>query len=114
MPLLDRMTGLPAIDDFHQEVETLLGSGQKFSVGLIDMDGIKARNDRVGHDATDTIIKELVTVIKTAFDEKGKLFRRTSGDKFLSIFPDMSEEQAVPPSIFPALIGRVSLLRHLS
>lgn len=62
------------------------------SVFLIDINGLKAVNDSIGHEAGDELICGAAGCIQTAMGEAGKVFR-IGGDEFV-VLASMTREQA--------------------
>ena len=62
------------------------GRGQKLSVALIDIDHFKTINDRAGHAAGDTALRDIVSAISGRM-RPNDFVGRFGGDEFLLIFP---------------------------
>ena len=82
---LDTLTGLPNRLNFNEQLgalieETAANSGQ-FAVGLIDLDRFKDINDILGHDAGDTLLKEVSVRLQNALQDYGTI-ARLGGDEF--------------------------------
>jgi diguanylate cyclase (GGDEF)-like protein len=59
------------------------------TVLMIDMDNLKAVNDRYGHAAGDALLRYLVEVLRAELRTSDKLYR-WGGDEFLIVFPGSS------------------------
>ena len=62
------------------------------AVFLIDVNGLKAANDSLGHDAGDELIRGAAQCIAHSIGKKGRTFR-IGGDEFV-VLADMTREQA--------------------
>ncbi len=60
---------------------------------MLDLDHFKAFNDEFGHDAGDTVLKHLATVLGSHI-RKEDVACRYGGEEFLVIMPDASHEEA--------------------
>ncbi len=81
-----------------------------FALLLLDLDGFKAINDTLGHDAGDALLKEAGVRMTQSLRESDFL-ARLGGDEFLVVLPQVSEEstanrvaQKLIASIAPAYI----------
>jgi diguanylate cyclase (GGDEF)-like protein/PAS domain S-box-containing protein len=81
----DSLTGLPNRRQFNEQLEALLASaaanGQRFAVGLIDVDRFKETNDILGHAAGDDLLKEVGARLQDALAPFGGV-ARLGGDEF--------------------------------
>ncbi len=78
----NREYGYAALQDAHSSV---CFSGKTYSLCFIDLDGLKAVNDRYGHQMGDDMIKRAVTAIR-AFIRPSDMLCRWGGDEFLVLF----------------------------
>jgi len=93
----DALTGLfnrPAVTDFiesrlRDESTAALGG---FALMLLDLDGFKAVNDNLGHEAGDELLRQAATRMTLALRESDYL-ARLGGDEFLVVIPQVSDEQ---------------------
>jgi diguanylate cyclase (GGDEF)-like protein len=93
----DALTGLfnrPAVTDF---IEARLADAATAALGgftlmLLDLDGFKAVNDNLGHQAGDELLKQASTRMTLAIRESDYL-ARLGGDEFLVVLPQVSDEQ---------------------
>ena len=91
--LRDPLTGLPNRQLFFERLahdreqsrrhERLLG------VGIFDLDGFKQVNDRLGHLAGDTLLRQVVERV-TPLLRSGDTLARLGGDEFGLLLPDLS------------------------
>lgn len=88
--LTDPLTGLPnrnlCLDRLHMAMAQVDRSGGQVAVGLIDLDNFKEINDRLGHAAGDSVIKELATRVSGLLRE-GDTLARFGGDEMILILP---------------------------
>ena len=93
----DALTGLfnrPAVTDYiearlRDESTAALGG---FALMLLDLDGFKAVNDNLGHEAGDELLRQAATRMTLALRESDYL-ARLGGDEFLVVIPQVSDEQ---------------------
>lgn len=94
----DSMTGLYNhrffMDFLLRQVKLGKRSGRTFSLILIDVDNFKLINDKFGHLAGDTMLKNIAAVLKECA-RSTDIACRYGGDEFAIILPDTSEEQTV-------------------
>ncbi|MFK7604017.1 GGDEF domain-containing protein [Deinococcus sp. SM5_A1] len=100
----DPLTGLPnrrALERDLERVVAVSGAGQRLAV--VDVDGLKGVNDRLGHAAGDDLLRRFAKGFTEQIGEYGQAYR-IGGDEFALL---MSDEQ---PSA-EAMIGVVT--RHI-
>jgi len=82
----DRLTGLMNRRGFEQRLQSMVDTDTKenaaTAVMFIDLDGFKAVNDTLGHDAGDTLLKEVASRL-TAMLRDTDLVARFGGDEFV-------------------------------
>jgi diguanylate cyclase (GGDEF)-like protein len=92
----DSLTGLanrPAVIEHldsrfsDSETERALGG---FALMLLDLDGFKAVNDEMGHDAGDTLLKIVATRLTITLRDSD-FIARLGGDEFLIVLPQISD-----------------------
>jgi diguanylate cyclase (GGDEF)-like protein len=94
----DALTGIPnrryveeVIDAEHARA---LRHGGPLSVGLLDVDKLKAVNDEFGHDAGDEVLMQLARLARRSC-RKGDVVGRYGGDEFLFVLPEADLDAAL-------------------
>lgn len=86
---VDGLTGLGNRTAYEDHVDRLNGrigeEGLRFSLALLDLNGLKEINDHLGHDQGDKAIMEVATVLNEVFGGEGTKVYRIGGDEFLAI-----------------------------
>ncbi|MBP2299144.1 diguanylate cyclase domain-containing protein [Azospirillum picis] len=82
----DRLTALPNRRYFEQYVEASTGGDGSATVMYIDLDGFKPINDRLGHDAGDTVLRQVGGRLATIFRDDD-VVARLGGDEFAAVLP---------------------------
>jgi diguanylate cyclase (GGDEF)-like protein len=114
----DSLTGLPNRVLFYDRAEHALAQGRRdgrsLAVALLDLDRFKEVNDTLGHEAGDTLLKELSSRLQGALRE-GDTVSRLGGDEFGLVFitERMDEVRGVVARIEAAL-DRPFAVRGLS
>lgn len=95
MAYYDRLTGLPNrslfFDRLQQVVAHRLREKNMAALLFIDLDGFKAVNDTLGHDAGDTVLK-VVSDRLTGLVRKADTVARLGGDEFVIILSQINSE----------------------
>lgn len=95
----DALTGLANRRSFDEallrEFEKAEQTGQSLAVLLIDVDRLKAYNDRYGHLAGDKCLKAVAGAIATAARRSGDVAARFGGEEFAVLLPNTDCESAV-------------------
>jgi len=86
----DPMTGAPNRVKFSLMCERFIVDKHPFALFLLDLNGFKAVNDSVGHDAGNTLLKKVVERLSLRLRSSDQLFR-LGGDEFLLLLPDLVE-----------------------
>lgn len=90
----DFLTGLYNRQYFETEIERLQKSRQfPISILMIDVNGLKAINDTIGHNAGDDLLRRAAQVLNTVF-RKEDLVARIGGDEFVAILPNSNSATA--------------------
>ncbi|SNS90897.1 diguanylate cyclase (GGDEF) domain-containing protein [Geodermatophilus pulveris] len=93
----DPLTGLANRRAWQAAAERSLAhalrSGEPFTVALIDLDGFKAVNDRLGHGAGDTLLQALAGAWSAEL-RLSDLLGRYGGDEFVLSLPDTDADRA--------------------
>jgi ribonuclease P protein subunit RPR2 len=85
----DPLTGLPNRRAFDERFDELLAGGRPFGLALVDLDDFKGVNDRLGHQAGDTVLRELSRVAQRALRANEELYR-FGGDEFALLIEGLS------------------------
>ncbi len=85
---LRRGAGISAID---REVARARRHKSALSLAFVDIDGLKAANDRHGHAAGDKLIRGLAQALKEGLRDQDLLVRY-GGDEFVCVLPDTPAE----------------------
>ncbi|GEM_PF-2819894 len=114
----DSLTGLPNRAEFDQRLrrrtERRTAAGTGLAVLFIDLDGFKAVNDRLGHEAGDILLEEVAFRIRRTV-RPGDTVARLGGDEFVVLLERVEEEgaaRAAARRILRALDRPVRLGRH--
>lgn len=86
----DKLTELPSRRSFD---EAVLGLGNKYSIGLIDIDFFKKFNDKYGHDVGDQVLK-MVGARLLKIKGGGKPFRY-GGEEFAVLFGGRNQDESI-------------------
>jgi diguanylate cyclase (GGDEF)-like protein len=82
--MLDQVTGLPSRRLFEESLQqSERAHADRFAVLFVDLDGFKAINDRLGHAAGDTVLKEVADRLSRVF-RKEDMVARYGGDEFIA------------------------------
>lgn len=95
----DDLTGLYNdryfFDSLEYEVEKAKMQGTDLSVIFFDLDSFKQVNDRHGHLAGSTVLREVGDILRKVFFGINSVAARYGGDEFVIILPGMSIENAM-------------------
>lgn len=101
----DQLTGLPNARAlryrFEEQVDRAIRHRDSFSVALLDVDGLRAVNEQLGHQAGDDLLKEVARVL-TSQIRATDFVCRYGGDEFVCIFQMGPEEMS-------EMVGRIQL-----
>jgi diguanylate cyclase (GGDEF)-like protein len=91
----DELTGVPsltlALDRLQQALREIPRSGRKVGVLFIDLDGFKAINDTLGHEAGDSVLVQVARRLRLNLRIEDTV-ARVGGDEFLVILTAMQGE----------------------
>ncbi|MBF0516186.1 MAG: diguanylate cyclase [Nitrospirae bacterium] len=90
----DYLTGLPNrtlfFDRFEQALKQAKRNNKDVALLMIDLDGFKCINDRMGHDTGDIVLIEIAKRLKHQIRDSDTL-ARFGGDEFMIILTNLSE-----------------------
>lgn len=87
----DELTDLPSRRALSQYLERL---GDRYAIGMVDVDRFKAFNDRWGHDAGDQTLRMVAERLRHV-GGGGRAFRY-GGEEFTVVFSGLTLEEALP------------------
>jgi diguanylate cyclase (GGDEF)-like protein len=94
----DNLTGLGNQRAFQDDLRAVMlrrnETGMPFSLLALDLDGLKQVNDRQGHQAGDSYIRNVATAIRESVNGGGTVYR-TGGDEFMAILPGIRAWEAL-------------------
>jgi len=86
----DPLTGLYNRNILNEVLSTL---DKRFSILVVDINGLKSINDTFGHLAGDEVLRDASRIMKSLV-RNSEIVVRTGGDEFLMILPDLTSIQA--------------------
>ena len=105
----DKLTGLGNRRRIEFELEELERQGRAYCVMMLDVNGLKAVNDRYGHPAGDQVLKQFAIEMKTAL-RPADLLGRWGGDEFIAVLNcNMKEADAVRDRVRKWVFGEYAL-----
>lgn len=103
----DALTGLPNRNLLDHDLEKAIAlaqrNDQEFAVCLLDLDGFKPINDRLGHKVGDDVLREVAQRIQSIV-RLGDTVARWGGDEFVLLLNNAAAENQ-----FPDIVERVLL-----
>ena len=91
MSRIDELTGLHNLRALQEQMPTWLGpaarTGRQMAVMMMDLDGFKAVNDRLGHGVGNELLKEVSNLLRFAVRVGDEPFR-FGGDEFVLLLSD--------------------------
>jgi diguanylate cyclase (GGDEF)-like protein len=90
----DPLTGLPNRRGLEQALQAALpsaGARHVLAVYLLDLDGFKAVNDRLGHEAGDTLLRQVAQRLRLELRHRD-VVARLGGDEFVVLARDLPGE----------------------
>ena len=82
----DVLTGLLNHGTFGQQLDSLIGAGEPFSLVMLDLDHFKPVNDGMGHQAGDLLLRQVAEAIVAASRDSDRIYRY-GGDEFALLLP---------------------------
>ena len=86
----DPLTGIPNRLGFEIMISRRLAIGEPFAVLFIDLDGFKAVNDELGHEAGDAVLLEAASRLKSALRGSDDV-ARFAGDEFVGLAGNVTQ-----------------------
>ena len=103
----DVLTDLPNRRIFKERIEEACRShqrtGDRFAVGILDLDGFKSVNDRLGHQCGDTLLVKVAERLLNALRETDML-ARLGGDEFCLLLTNLSAADSDLPDFFSRIV----------
>lgn len=94
----DALTGLANARGFFNHLESEIARARRYrhplALLIVDLDGLKRLNDRLGHTAGDDAIREAGRVIRTTL-RQSDTGARWGGDEFALLAPDTGRPEAI-------------------
>ena len=88
---LDQLTGLAnrrvAMEEIDREEKRFQRGKKPFALIMTDIDGFKAVNDTMGHDAGDYVLRSVAALFSQSLRAQDMVFR-WGGDEFLFLLPE--------------------------
>jgi len=93
---LDELTGLLSLNAFYERMERGLKQAQRsqsrVTILMMDLDGLKAVNEKHGHLAGSFLIKRVGRILHVKLGRLGEV-GRYGGDEFVACVPDLETEE---------------------
>ena len=97
MSRIDELTGLYNLRALKEQLPTRLGpaarTGRRIAVMMMDIDGFKTVNDRLGHGVGNELLKEVANLLRFAVRVGDEPFR-FGGDEFVLLLSDADPDGA--------------------
>lgn len=107
----DALTHLPNRAYFNDTLEALLVASHEeqteFALLFLDLDGFKAVNDTLGHQAGDELLRHVAARLQFAVREEDQVFR-LGGDEFVVLLPEVTETKIIE-RVAQRMIDEISL-----
>lgn len=89
----DVLTGLYLRTVADEKLESLTRQHKDVTVAMLDINGLKGVNDSMGHDAGDSLMKEIGHRLTNQFSFSRIIVARMGGDEFIVIAPHKSQQE---------------------
>lgn len=89
----DVLTGLYLRTIADEKLEALTRQRKDVTVAMLDVNGLKSVNDSLGHDAGDSLMKEIGHRLTSQFSFTRIIVARMGGDEFIVIAPHKSQQE---------------------
>ena len=97
LAVIDPLTGIPNRRYFHEHASRLFSIAKRYNQPLcclyMDMDGFKDVNDTLGHEAGDSYLKKVSSMLKSRI-RKTDVLSRLGGDEFGILLPETNSQKA--------------------
>ena len=114
--LHDQLTGLPnrwlLEDRFRQTLLAARRGGSAFALLMLDLDGFKEINDRLGHLAGDRLLRQVARRLREAVRDSDTV-ARTGGDEFVVLLTP-AQNRADAEVIAGRVLGGVAAPTHIA
>lgn len=105
----DELTGVGNYRALHErlaeEIARHRRHGREFALILLDLDGFKEVNERLGHLAGDRLLAEVGEALRAELRAEDSVFRQ-GGDEFAAVVPETNAEEAA--EVAARLRGRIA------
>ncbi len=93
----DYLTGLYNrryfFETINEYIDEIKGSGEKFAIGMIDIDHFKKINDTYGHDVGDKVITALADILRSSTNPRD-VVARFGGEEFCVVLKNINQYSA--------------------
>ena len=93
LSLTDPLTELPNRRAFEERLKIAFERGERFALVYLDLDGFKALNDRLGHNAGDEALKAVGAILRQAV-RQADMAVRIGGDEFCLVLASAEADSA--------------------
>lgn len=115
----DALTGLPNRNLMHDRIKQQITyaerNKQQFAVLFLDIDGFKPINDNLGHDAGDSLLRNIANRLRASVRASDTV-ARFGGDEFVLLLNDIKEKQdviTVISKIIDKLCSPIEINKHV-
>jgi diguanylate cyclase (GGDEF)-like protein/putative nucleotidyltransferase with HDIG domain len=93
-PLTSLFNRRAFLDRLHLEMERAARSGEPLSIAILDIDGFKSINDRLGHHVGDDVLRQVARVLVERRAD-GDVLCRYGGEEFVWLLPGVDRDLLV-------------------